>query len=446
MKKIVFLLSLLFVCTLTAQSVKLAELDSLFDHYERHQAFFGNVLIKGHGEVLYNRSVGYQNLENNKKNTLNTLFLIGSITKTYTATLILQLAEENKLNLSDKLAKYYPGIPNADKIDVEMLLRHRSGLFNYTNEEGFIENVSQPVSKEAFLTKVKGYETVFEPDARYEYSNTNYMLLGYIIEDASGNSYKKQLEEGILRKLQLKNTYLGRPVDNRYFAKSYLRKGDKWEPTMPEWNTDWAWSAGALAATLEDLAVFYEALFSGKLITQESLEKMLDIKEGYGLGIASFPFNDKKLYGHTGGIESYRSTVGYNREDGLLLVQFVNATNYFNPNDISVQLLNAVYGKPLEFADFSRTPVEVAETVLKTYEGIYGNPEFPLDIKVFVKDRELYGQATGQGAFPLTPYSDTEYEFKQAGIKMSFYKKNGKQLFLFKQGNLKYDFIRQEDN
>ena len=443
MKRIAFILCLILVFTVSAQNPKIAELDSLFDHYQKNDAFFGNVLLKKDGEILYERSVGYQNLENNKKNTLNSLFLIGSITKTYTATLILQLAEENKLNLSDKLARYYPEIPNADKIDIEMLLRHRSGLFNYTNEEGFIENVSQPISKESFLKKVKGYEIVFEPDAQYEYSNTNYMLLGYIIEDASGNSYKKQLEEEILGKLGLKNTYLGRPLDKTHFAKSYLRKGDKWEPTVPEWNTDWAWSAGALAATLEDLAVFYEALFSGKLIAQESLEKMLDIKEGYGYGITSFPFNDKKFYGHSGGIESYRSTVGYNKEDGVLLVQFVNATNYFNPNDISIQLLNGVYGKPLDFPDFSRRPVEVDGVVLKGYEGVYDNPEFPLDIKVYIKDNELYGQATGQGAFPLTPYSNTEFEFKPAGIKMSFYKKDGKQLFLFKQGNIKFDFIRK---
>ncbi|GAB2798982.1 serine hydrolase domain-containing protein [Rhabdobacter roseus] len=445
LKNLIFVALLLATCSCgSAQKLDTPAADSLFAFYDQHELFFVNALVKREGTLLYQGSAGYQNREAGIKNNPKTQFLIGSITKTYTATLIMQLVEEGQLKLDDKLARFYPALPNADRITLEMLLRHRSGLFNYTNAPTFAQEVSTPISKEQFLERFKSLKTNFVPDSRFEYSNTNYLLLGFIIEEITKDTYINQLQNRILNKLNLKDTYYGRPDDQTNFAKSYVFNGEKWLPTQPEWNTDWAAAAGGIATTASDLALFYEALFAGKLVSTQSLARMMELKEGYGFGLGTVPYGNRTFYGHGGGIETYYSYVGYNPDDKTLFVRLINGQKHLDPNDISIQILNAAYGAPLQFPSLTVKPeVEVAPGVLSRYEGTYAAPGFPLEIKVFVKDGKLYGQATGQSAFKLTSYSDTSFGFTMAKIEMNFFEKDGQQAFHFSQGPNKMDFVRK---
>ncbi|TDB67487.1 serine hydrolase domain-containing protein [Arundinibacter roseus] len=428
----------------TAQKLDTKAIDSLFTIYDQKELFFVNVLVKRADSVLFQRSAGFQNLESGVKNHSKTQFLIGSITKTYTAVLILQLVEEGKIRLDDPLSKFYPQLSNADRITISMMLRHRSGLFNYTNMPGFLQQVDKSITKEQFLETFKTLKTEFEPDTKYEYSNTNYLLLGLILETITGDTYENLLKNRILTKIGARNTFYGRPQDRKDFAKSYIFTGEKWLSTQPEWNIDWAAAAGGIATTSSDLALFYEGLFNGKLISEKSLTAMIDLKDGYGYGISSVPFGRRTFYGHGGGIESYVSFVGYNREDKTLFIQLVNGRKQFEPNDISIQILNAAYGYPLSYPDLSvRKVVKVEKEVLTSYEGTYTSANFPLEITVFVKDGNLFGQATGQSAFQLTPYSDTEFGFEAARIKMIFFEKVGQKAFHFSQGNAAFDFVRK---
>ncbi len=430
-------------CT-SAQTVDTKALDSLFSVYDQKELFFVDAMVKRDGALLYQGSAGYQDREAGIKNSPQTQFLIGSITKTYTATIIMQLVEEGKMKLDDKLARFYPGIPNADQITLTMLLRHRSGLFNYTSSPTFMQEVAGPMPKAQLLERFKTLKIDFAPDAKYEYSNTNYMLLGYIIEEITGDTYENQLQQRILTKLGLKDTFYGRPADRKNFARSYLTDGAKWVATKPEWNMDWAAAAGGIATTTSDLAQFYEALFNGKLVSAESLAQMMEIKEGYGFGLTTAPYGNKTLYGHGGGIESFSSVVWYDPADKTLIVQVVNGQKQLSPNDISIQLLNAAYGNPIEYPDLTaKTTVAVEEAVLRRYEGNYAAAGFPLDIKVSVQNGKLFGQATGQGAFPLTAYSETSFGFETAGIAMNFFDKDGQPAFHFSQGPAKFDFVRK---
>lgn len=445
MKKILFTFVLAMVASLGySQLSATRELDSLFTTYDKNGLFFANVLLKRDGKTLYQGTSGYQDLAAGIKNNSQTQMLIGSITKTYTAVVILQLVEEGMLQLDDKLAKYYSEIPNAGRITLEALLRHRSGLFNYTDAPSFASEVTSSVSKDDILERFKRLDTLFTPDTQFRYSNTNYLLLGYIIEKVTGDSYENQLRKRIIDRLGLRATYYGRPVDRKNFARSYADNGKEWIAAPIDWNTSWIGGAGAITATAADLALFFESLFGGHLISAESLARMTRLKDDYGLGLMAVPYGEKRFYGHGGHIEHFNSMAAYNPEDKTMIVNLVNAEKRFPANDISIQLLNATYGYPVEYPDLSdRKEVSVETTVLKGYEGTYAAPGFPLEIQVFVKEGRLYGQATGQGAFPLTAYSDTNFEFPQAKIGMNFFEKDGRRAFHFSQGPAKFDFVRK---
>ncbi|GHB72051.1 serine hydrolase [Persicitalea jodogahamensis] len=445
MKNLLFAAILFITCSnCSAQNGDSKTIDGLFAVYDQKELFFVNALVRRDSKLLYQGSAGYQNEVERVKNRPQTTFLIGSITKTYTATIIMQLVEEGKIKLDEPLSHYYPAIPNADKITLTMLLRHRSGLFNYTSSPTFMMEVSKPISKAELLERFRSLKVDFAPDTKYEYSNTNYMLLGFIIEQVTDDTYANQLQKRILTKLGLQDTHYGRPDDRTNFAKSYIFNGEKWAPTQPEWSIDWAAAAGGIATTASDLALFYEGLFNGKLVSAESLAQMMKLKEGYGFGLTAVPYGARTFYGHGGGIESYRSFAGYNPADKTLFVQLVNAQKQYDTNDISIQLLNAAYGNPIKYPDLTeKVAVAVDKDVLRSYEGTYAAPDFPLEIKVFVQDGKLFGQATGQGAFPLTAYSDTDFGFEVAKIEMNFFEKDGQKAFHFSQGPSRFDFVRK---
>jgi D-alanyl-D-alanine carboxypeptidase len=445
MRNIFLGLFMLFSCaSVQAQPIDTRQLDSLFRFYDKNQLFFVNVLLKRDGKVLFQGSSGYQDLVAQTKNNPQTQFLIGSITKSYTATMIMQLVEEGKVKLNDKLSAFFPKIPNAPRITIEMLLRHRSGLFNYTNHPDFFKEVTSAISKSDLLKRFEGLKIDFEPDTKYEYSNTNYLLLGFILEAVTGKTYQEELNRRIIAKIGLKATHYGRPESSANLAISYQFLTDKWIKTQPEWNTDWTQAAGGISSTAGDVALFYEALFGGKLVSATSLAQMKEMKEGYGLGLVAVPFGNRWFYGHTGGIESFSSIAGYNPEDKTMFVRLINGNKNLDGNELSIQVLNGAYGLPIVFPNLTIRPtVKVPVSILSKFEGTYVAPGFPLEIKIFVQNDQLYAQATGQAPFELKAYSNTDFEFEQARIAMRFFEKDQQTAFHFSQGTIKLDFTRK---
>ncbi|SEO19475.1 D-alanyl-D-alanine carboxypeptidase [bacterium A37T11] len=441
MKKYILMLPLLLAFHVHAQINK-AGLDSLFAFYRQHQLYFSHLEIEKAGKLIYQNSAGYRNVDQHTPIDAKTIFLIGSITKTYTSTMIMQLAQEGKLRLSDKLAQYFPQLPNAQKIDLEMLLRHRSGLFNYTDDKNFLQEVVHPISRAQLLERISAADTLFSPGSKYSYCNSGYVLLGYIIEDLSKDTYAHQLQKRILQKIGVKDTHLGRPADSSRLAYSYDKSGGHWVITKPRWNTDWAFSAGALSATVQDVATFYKALFAGKLVSAASLAHMTSFQDHYGLGMMEVPYPGQIFYGHGGGLENYRTICAYNPKDSILVTQFSNGAFDEDPNNITIQALNAVYGQPVALPD-TGSSVKVDLQTLQGYEGTYSSAAFQLKIKVFVQDGSLFGQATGQPAFPLTASSSTLFKYIPANIELEFFKHGGRPAFHYQQGSHRLDFLKE---
>jgi len=434
MKKTLFLFVFLLSLTISAQeSTRFRKIDSLLTYLNANNRFMGQLSIREGDNVVFSRAYGIPGSKQQPDGY--TKYKIGSITKTFTAVMVMQLVEEKRLKLDDKLKKFYPQIPNADKITINDLLRHRTGIPDYVNADS-TANMTQTIGKKDMLAKIAAYQPVFEPNSKAEYSNSNYYLLGCIIEDITKTPYKTNLKNRIVDKLKLRNTYMVDKTDTeRNEVVSYIYNGEQWE-AIPEWDMSLPFAAGAISSTANDLTDFMRAIFSGKLLKPSSVDEMTQLRESYGIGLVTFPFGERKFFGHTGGIEGFKSVVGYYPAEKLGISLIANGDN-FNRNDIMIGILSIYYKMPFAFPNL--TTFKVNETVLKSYEGMYSSKEIPLKINIKADKGQLIAQATGQGSFPLSPISETEFIFDPAGVKMTF----GPKTMLLTQGGMEIKFAKE---
>lgn len=297
MKKLFCIFSIYVSCIVGfSQNLNTEKLDSFFNVLGANKKVMGSFAISKNGKIVYAKAVGF--IDENKLITANssTKYRIGSISKMFTAAIVFQLIEENKLTLEATLDKYFPQVPNANKIAIGNLLNHRSGIFNITNDTNYLSWCGNNISQEEMVAKIAAYPTQFEPNIKTEYSNSNYILLSYIIEKITKRSYSENLNKRIINKLNLKNTFYGSKINaaNNEAISFYYYNNDfiKFEP---ETNMSVPLGAGAIVSTPSDLTVFIEALFAKKIVNESSLNQMQTIKDGMGMGMFSFPFyRDRK--------------------------------------------------------------------------------------------------------------------------------------------------------
>lgn len=442
MKIILSTLLLFFFHFVSAQEYDFAKADSLLHSIEEHDEGMGSVAILKDGEMIYQKAYGYANIESKKKNDPNTLFRIGSISKTYTATLIMKAVEEGLLKLDDTLSKFYPDFKNSDKMTISHMLQHRSGLYNFTNSPLYVQYMTQPKTKAEMLEILLSTENSFEPDQKYEYSNSAYVLLSYILEDVYEMEYGDILNEKILSPLELEQTYFGKAIDQSgNESVSYVRTA-QWK-ISPETNMMIPLGAGGITATAKDVALFYEALFNDEIIQESSFQKMKEIKDGFGYGLFEMPYYDEKILGHTGGIDGFQSVAVHFESENLTVALLCNAVSY-RRNDILLGLLAAYFGKEFEIPDFKPNIVLKKED-LTGFEGVYSSETFPLKITISIADNnQLMAQATGQSAFPLTPIDQFNFKFDPAGVKIIFDSEYS-QLTL-EQGGMKFNLEKEVES
>lgn len=445
MKQFFSLFFLLAAISLSAQNFDKAKLDKYLETLESHDKAMLSLALVKNGEPVYQKSIGFVLTESKQKANKDTQYRIGSITKVFTSTMLFQLMDEGKISLDTKLAKYYPKVKNADKISISMLLSHRSGIHNFTNDPEYLQYMTEPKAKAEMVTLIEGLGSDFEPDSRADYSNSAFVLLGFIIEDITGDSYANQLQKRIANKLNLKRTAYGKGIsaaDNQ--AQSYRHNFGGWSnATVTDMSIPHA--AGAIISTPTEVGLFLTSLFKGELISAGSLAKMKEINQGYGRGLFQFPFNGKTAYGHTGGIDAFSSNSGYFEADGLAIAVTSNGMNY-TMNNIMIGVLSIYHGMPFDIPDFDKKAVELSEKELFKYEGVFTAQGVSLKITIKVTDGKLTGQATGQGAFQLTPFSTSEFRFDPAGIVITF-GTDGKKVdfstFQLKQGGGNTKFTKE---
>ena len=444
-----FLITLPLLSSLVAQEtgIDTQKLDQYFTALYENDRFMGSVAVLDGNETVFEAAYGV--IDSDETNaTTESIYRIGSITKCYTSVMILQLVEEGSLSLETTLDTYYPDLPNAGQITIEQMLRHTSGLVNFTNSPDYMSYFAGEATKDEMLDRFASLGTSFEPGTNSEYSNTAYVLLGYIIEDVTGRSYADVLQERITGPLDLTSTYFASGIDSEMNeADSFVYQQDRWQAASRT-NMFIPHGAGAIVSTAEETARFFHALFNGELLSEASLEQMTRFDGQFGLGLLRFPFGERILYGHNGGIDGFQSNSAHYPGDNLTFAVLSNGMNY--PfNDVLIGMLSITFGQPFEIPNFEeRSAMTLEPSELESYTGVYSSENFPLNIELFIQGENLMAQATGQGSFPLTIYDEKTMAFEQAGIEIVFQDpENGQYTeFRFSQAGQQFDFTRQSSD
>lgn len=409
---------------------KKAAIDKYLDYLEAENQIIGAVSIAKEGKEVYGRNFGQGNLTNQTIDATQLVYQIGSITKLFTAVLIGQLVEKNKLSYDEYLSAYFPKVPNASTIRIGQMLNHTSGLQDFiVKDDSLLEWLFEPVLEKEIIAEIIRSGVAFEPGEGLQYSNGAYYLLTKIVEQKYGKSYKKIVTEQIFKPLKLSKTN-SISVKDRYqnIAKPY-EKLEAWTAVKDFYFPN-VIGVGDIVSTPQELNRFIHDLFSYKVIKKATLEEMLPLeRKPFGYGIMSIPFYHKKLYGHGGDTRGTHCVMAYDRPEKLSITYMING-ELFLTNDFALGLLSIIYDRAFEYPKFE--VYAVSPTDLESYEGLYSAPDFPLKLKIYVDGNYLKAQGTGQPAFILNAVEKHQFSFKDAGLEITFVPEN--QQLILKQG------------
>ena len=271
-------------------------------------------------------AVGKGNLETGQAPPMDGEVRIGSNTKTFVAVVVMQMVQEGKVGLDEPIENYLPGLIKGEGIDgskitVRQLLQHTSGLPEYTDTtpgSGDIFQIKDHyIPPRDLLDTALGKPAAFEPGTQWKYTNTNYVVLGMLVERVSQRPVGEQIDQRIVKKLGLSHTYFPAPGDKSIkgtHPQGYHLNGEGKLADITEMDPAWAWAAGAMVSTPSELNTFFQAVFDGRLLSQASIDEMkkgVDTGAGgavYGLGLIGTPLScGGTSWGHNGGIHGYRT-------------------------------------------------------------------------------------------------------------------------------------------
>ena len=407
MKKIVFTLCLLTVIIFKTQSQELPQkIDSLLLSYAKINRFNGTALVYKKGKVILEKGYGYQDIKNKITNTSNTIFQVGSITKQFTATVILKLAEDDKLTIQDKLTKYFPDYPRANEITIGHLLSHTSGIYEYFRNPLYLQSKEEkPLTKEDRMAFFKDKPMDFNPGTNFSYCNSGYELLGLIIEKISRKPYEQVVREMILKPLKMDNSGFDfNGLKSSLKAKPHtLYSKDKSIESIP-WDSTATYSAGALYSNTKDMYLWHRALLKNKVIKKSSLEKAyVPILNAYGYGWWIESLYDKRVVSHGGNVDGFTSQFVRVPEDDVCIVLLNNTYNH-EIETIGNSILAILYNKPYQILD----GILLSNDDLKKYEGAY---EVNSDYHVIISigDNHLFAQINNEPKFELFAHNSESF-------------------------------------
>ncbi len=308
-----------------------------------------SVAVARDGATIYTHAYGYANLASKTPATVETHYEIGSITKQFTATAILQLKEAGRLSLNDTLARWIPEYTRAAKVTVRELLQQTTGIPNYTEVNHFekIAGTLKP-SFAAILALIRNKPLEFAPGSRFSYSNTNYVLLGEIVERASGTTWEAYVRKNIFAPAKMTQSgFIDDEATLQPMATGYVvsKHGVKIAPPL---RSGWAWSAGAIVSTVDDMLAWDAALFGGRLINQTDLAAMFaggreafDKNSSYGFGWVVDSADGRKRYWHNGGTFGFLAANLVFPKDRMAVVVLQNADTIATPESTAQRVFEA---------------------------------------------------------------------------------------------------------
>jgi CubicO group peptidase (beta-lactamase class C family) len=409
MKKYLFILLIPF--TLSAQKNYTKLLDQYMQAQHSVKGFTGTVLVMQKDKVLLRKSFGLSDREWNIPNSTETKYQIGSVTKQFTAACILQLVEQGKLSLDDKLNKFLPSFPKGDSVSIQMLLNHSSGIANYTAQKDFGKLATQHLSKDSMIAFFANKPYTSSPGKKFQYTNSGYFLLGYIIEKISGQSYAEYLTKNIFLKIGMQNTFVNEPdsiVTLR--AHGYAAQGKK-IVNATVITMDWPFSAGAIVSTVDDLYLWDRALYQTTVLSEASKQKMFSAGLGnYGDGFQIDSLSGHPRIWHNGSIPGFFSNISRYVQDNLCVIVLSNTTvvqnNTLPITDVLAEgMANIVFNQEVEIP-YLHKEVKIDPSLLDKFVGKY---DAGLVLEVIKKDNKLYRHRTGSVDIELKPESNTKF-------------------------------------
>lgn len=406
-----------------ANQNKLEMINSYIDDLFAHNKAMGSYTILDNGEVVLDRQTGYSNhntsalaANNYIEASKTSRYKIASISKTFTATLVMQLIEEDKLELETKLADFFPEVKNATSISIKDMLQHRSGIVNYTDEPGFLNYYTKPQTQQKMLTRLAALPSNFPPGSQFEYSNSNYLLLGYIVEKITGRPLSLTLRDRITQPLNLKAaSYCADLHACGISISSFYYWDDTWVLLTPQWSPTAAEGAGGMTSTTLDLTRFIHALSQGKLVSKQTLTLMSQ----QNLGLYSPQYSQLENYGHDGILEGYWSSMLYFPEQDVAMAISINGLHE-SYEDLVRNIIGLYFGENVKLPDYDRSSIPLSEGQLKTFTGSYETLRTQKAVDVSIKDGELIAKMSGQRSFTFTPMTENEFENRVYGVILTF--------------------------
>ncbi|HWM95162.1 MAG TPA: serine hydrolase [Thermoanaerobaculia bacterium] len=382
------------------------------------------VLVAKDGKVLLRKGYGMANLELGVPIQPDMVFKIASVTKQFTATAILMLQERGKLSVDDEITKYLPDYPtHGQKITIHHLLTHTSGIPSYTSMPEWVPRWREDMTVQQAIDMFKGKPLDFNPGEKQSYSNSGYTLLGAIIEKASGKSYEDFVEQEIFAPLGMKRSRYGHDtelVPGRVTGYDRTEEGYRLAPYL---SMTQPYSAGSLMSTVDDLALWAEALSSGKLIRKESLERMTTPAKlttgkpnNYAYGLAIWEEDGARIVEHDGGIPGFFSDL-LSIPDGRLVVVVLSnkPPPTVPPAVLSFRVAMKALGKPVE----ERKAMELDPATLDEYVGVYRFDE-TLARMIYREGNRLVAQRTGGDRQEILAMSRDEFFYPGLDSRIRF--------------------------
>jgi CubicO group peptidase (beta-lactamase class C family) len=452
--KLTITIALLLIGHLTFGQDRIQKIDSLLNSLYSKEKINGNFLIAEKGKVIYSRSFGLANETTKEKLNENSIFELASCSKQFTAMGIMTLKEKGKLNLDDDINKYLPELSFYKGITVRNLLNHTGGLPDYMQLMDSLFDKSKIATNKDIINIFSKHQPkiVFEPNTKWEYSNTGYALLASIIEKASGLTYADYLNTAIFQPLKMKNTFVytrrlsPKKIDNYAFGyvysdslKKYVLPDELKETKMVIW-LDGIVGDGTVNSTVKDLLIWDRALYTNKLLTKEGMKAVFELatlkdgaKRNYGFGWGIEENADfGKIANHNGGWPGYVTFIDRHITNDKTIIILQNHNNVSIP---SKAIRNILYNKPLPVQKI-RKEIIITTEELQKFVGTY-EVEKDFEIKISLDKDQLFSQLTGQNAFPIFVESEMLFFYKVVDAQIQF-EKNEKgeisNLFLLQNG------------
>lgn len=408
------------------------EIDAIFKQAFPDDSPGATVLIAQNGNVIYRKAFGLANLELNVPMKPENVLQLASITKQFTSVAILQLMEQGKLSLQDPISTFVADYPRGNEIRVHHLLNHTSGIKDYTRIAEFRTKTRLDMTPEEIIGSFKNLPLEFSPNEKYAYTNSGYVLLGYIIEKVSGLTYEEFIQKHIFDKLGMKNSHFGnsyRIIPNRasgyqFFDGNY-ENADYMSPTIP-------YAAGSLMSTIDDMFLWHQAIHNNTLISSKSKQ----------LAFTNYPLNNGKFtnygYGwyineiaglstleHTGGINGFTTSGIYIPDNSCYAIVLSNKDDGKGAEMCNLKAVFSLLGKPI----VEKTAQKISKKQLEKWVGAY---RFEDVVRFIIyEDGNLFSMREGGRPMKLLSISEHEFRFEHSLATYKFIRQNGKRIAFY---------------